>query len=291
MMSSLRTLTAAATAAVLFFSSTAAAADSNEEAAAAGGGGGGGEEEAAAAAASSKAPSPAPVSAGANVDIWWVMLSRNHECSSEDIDIGEAETVEECAMRCAVFEGCQYFIFGHGDKKNKCWYEATSDGCQHDGTLVENDYSLYQIKDADVNHEEFRTLDSEYYFYRMVVTESRSTKPNASFCVEDIVFYDGNNTPIDTAGSECTVKEVMDGLSVGKPTRSCCMSTTAITDHSCVQAFDSSNDQGWFCSNSGAGFIGYQFAEPTCVLRCWPAGVGFAKVFFVCQFATHCITS
>lgn len=258
MMSSVRALTAATTAAMWFFSSSAGAEDDN-----------GGDAAAAAAAAASgeavKAPAPAPVSAGADVDIWWVMLSRNHECSSDDIDIGEAETVEECAMRCAVFEGCQYFIFGHGDKKNKCWYEATSDGCQHDGTLVENDYSLYQIKDADVNHEEFRTLDSEYYFYRMVVTASRSTEPNASFCVEDIVFYDGNNTPIDTAATECTLKEVMDGLSAGKPARSCCMSTPAVTDHSCVQAFDASNDQGWFCSSGSAGFIGYQFADPTCV--------------------------
>ena len=69
-----------------------------------------------------KAPAPGPVSAGSDADIWWVMLSKGHECSTDDVDIDDAETVEECAMRCAVFEGCQYFIFGHGDKKHKCWY-------------------------------------------------------------------------------------------------------------------------------------------------------------------------
>jgi hypothetical protein len=49
------------------------------------------------------APAPAPSSAGAAAAIWWVMLSRDHECSTEDVDIDDADTVEECAMRCAVF--------------------------------------------------------------------------------------------------------------------------------------------------------------------------------------------
>ena len=63
------------------------------------------------------APAPGPESAGSDVEIFWQILSRGHECSSEDVEIGEADTVERCAMRCAVFEGCQYFIFGHGFNK------------------------------------------------------------------------------------------------------------------------------------------------------------------------------
>ena len=56
--------------------------------------------------------------------------------------------------------------------------------------------------------QEFHTIDASYYHYRMIVTSGAVLDPNASFCVEDIVFYDGNNTPIDTNGQECSTAEV-----------------------------------------------------------------------------------
>jgi len=214
--------------------------------------------------AAKKAPAPSPASAGSKAEIWWVMLSRNHECSTEDNFMGDADTVEECAMRCAVYEGCQYFIFGHGDKQHQCYHESTTDGCQSDGSLVENEYSLYQIKDSDVNNQQFQTLDAEYLYYRMIVLASRGSGPNASFCVEDIVFYDGNNTPIDTAGPECSPQETVTAYTAASmPSRACCMSTAAIEDHGCANAFDASNQNGWFCSQSATGFLGYQFETPT----------------------------
>ena len=95
----------------------------------------------------------------------------------------------------------------------------------------------------------------------MIVRESRVLDANASFCVEDLIFYDGNYTPIDTRGGECSDSEV--GTVEVAPKRDCCVSTPSLPDHSCAHAFDSSDNDGWFCSSFSSGWIGFQFVEPT----------------------------
>lgn len=200
-----------------------------------------------------KAPAPAPTESGTKVDTWWQMIARNKECSSDDVELGEADSIEECAIRCEVFENCQYFIYGHGEKQNLCWYESTQDGCTQDGSLIDNDYNLYEIKGEDVNDGVFQTLDTDYQFYRLVVTDTRILAFNASYCIEDIIFYDGDGAVIDTNGGACSLNQIND---MSGP---CCLSSGSLDNHDCNEAFNAELSDSWYCSSSALGFIGYQF--------------------------------
>ena len=59
------------------------------------------------------------------------MLRPDHECKGDSTDLGEAGTVGACAQKCRDQTGCQYFIYGKGDKQKKCYWEQIdpSAGC------------------------------------------------------------------------------------------------------------------------------------------------------------------
>ena len=67
---------------------------------------------------------------------------RNAECSSPDIMLGVVATVEKCAEACANINGCEWFIYGKGDKAGNCYYEITEDGCQNDGYPQRDNFDL-----------------------------------------------------------------------------------------------------------------------------------------------------
>ena len=49
------------------------------------------------------------------------------ECKSRDAGLGTHKTVEGCAAACAKRAGCEFFIFGVGVKRGRCYHEITPD--------------------------------------------------------------------------------------------------------------------------------------------------------------------
>lgn len=76
------------------------------------------------------------------------LLKKGSECvdaqgQDHKLDSG---TLEDCAKQCARQPGCQYFIHGYGDKKDRCFWEERE--CEK---MEADDYNLYRMVSRSAN--------------------------------------------------------------------------------------------------------------------------------------------
>ena len=74
-----------------------------------------------------------------------MLIKRNVECSSQGENLGRKTSLDECANACRNKNQCAFFIYGIDNKKGKCWWEKTSDGCETEEWETDN-YNFYKLK-------------------------------------------------------------------------------------------------------------------------------------------------
>jgi hypothetical protein len=71
----------------------------------------------------------------------------NAECDSGDDNLGDKNSVGDCAKACADTAGCEYFIYGKGSKAKSCYHETTtSASCPNN--WQSDKFDFYQIDPA-----------------------------------------------------------------------------------------------------------------------------------------------
>jgi hypothetical protein len=76
----------------------------------------------------------------------YTLLHGDAECNSGDADLGNQDTVIECAAACAAETGCKYFIYGKGGKATYCSWEKTGSAACSEGWNTDS-YDFYQTAD------------------------------------------------------------------------------------------------------------------------------------------------
>ena len=66
------------------------------------------------------------------------------ECNSDDKNLGDQNSLTECAKACKEKTGCNFFIFGTGSKTGKCYMEKTPNAGCVEGWEVD-DYNFYTV--------------------------------------------------------------------------------------------------------------------------------------------------
>ena len=66
------------------------------------------------------------------------------ECESEDQNLGDKDSLSECAKACRETSECRYFIFGTGDKEGGCWWEKAENKDCPKG-WEEDQYDFYEM--------------------------------------------------------------------------------------------------------------------------------------------------
>ena len=66
------------------------------------------------------------------------------ECRSSDKNLGNKNSVAECASACKTENGCKYFVYGTGVKDGKCYWEKTTSAECPEGWKT-NDYDFYSV--------------------------------------------------------------------------------------------------------------------------------------------------
>ena len=56
----------------------------------------------------------------------FTLLKSNAECLSNDDNLGDVTSLQQCADKCAAHRGCNFFISGKSDKAGRCWVEFTN---------------------------------------------------------------------------------------------------------------------------------------------------------------------
>ena len=73
-------------------------------------------------------------------------LLSNHECGSENVDLGHVNSLQECAAACAAKVGCNYFSSGKDARAGQCNQElADNSGCLK-GYLYDDGFDFYQLQ-------------------------------------------------------------------------------------------------------------------------------------------------
>jgi len=76
------------------------------------------------------------------------LIRENAECNSEDSKFGDAGAYADaasCAAACDSREGCEYFIFGTGNKAGACYAEMTESNDCPEG-WEEDEFDFYEIE-------------------------------------------------------------------------------------------------------------------------------------------------
>ena len=62
--------------------------------------------------------------------VGFILLKADHECNSDDHDLTDKNSVEECAAACQAKASCHYFKYGKASKAKQCFHETTTtDSC------------------------------------------------------------------------------------------------------------------------------------------------------------------
>ena len=73
------------------------------------------------------------------------LLHSGAECNSDDQNLGDQSSAQDCANACNEAGGCRYFIFGTGRKTGRCYFEKTLTAACTEG-WEEDLYDFYQLE-------------------------------------------------------------------------------------------------------------------------------------------------
>jgi len=65
--------------------------------------------------------------------IEYTRIHEHVECKSSDHNLGVQTSLENCAQACSHSQGCNFFIFGTGDKAGRCYAESTASAMCSEG--------------------------------------------------------------------------------------------------------------------------------------------------------------
>merc|ERR1712100_494544 len=83
------------------------------------------------------------------------LVKKGYECNSKEHDYGEVASVKACADKCKATKGCNFFVFGTGDKAGKCdWEKTTSASCPEG--WQKDEYDFYKMNGASAKEEDRR---------------------------------------------------------------------------------------------------------------------------------------
>merc|ERR1712072_635827 len=81
------------------------------------------------------------------------LVKKGYECNSKEHDYGEVASVKACADKCKATKGCNFFVFGTGDKAGKCdWEKTTSASCPEG--WQKDEYDFYKMNGASAKEED-----------------------------------------------------------------------------------------------------------------------------------------
>ena len=69
----------------------------------------------------------------------------DHECNSDDEDLGEFASLEECKNACRNMPGCHFFIFGKESKQGWCYWEKTAAASSCPEGYEEDEYDFHEL--------------------------------------------------------------------------------------------------------------------------------------------------
>ena len=74
----------------------------------------------------------------------YILIKSDHECKSADENLGDFESLGQCANACKLMAGCNFFIYGKDSKQGRCYWEKTSDSGCPEG-WEEDKYDFYEL--------------------------------------------------------------------------------------------------------------------------------------------------
>lgn len=72
-------------------------------------------------------------------------MNAGAQCKSDNEELGDFTSIDECAGACKQKDGCNFFIFGTESKSGHCLWEKTPDRNCPEGWL-DDEYYFYEMK-------------------------------------------------------------------------------------------------------------------------------------------------